>query len=144
MADFVLVDGDQAIFQPSFGLATVVVRPGDLVASGPATLGGKKLCIAGDETSVAVRGCPYMTPLHAIPGSGTLEIAALAADQKASKTRTGSAPVLLVGGTFTARFTVQVPAMQPPPGPGPPIPDATPQYSGVGNFTTTNTRFRGV
>ena len=30
MADFIIIDGDQAIFNPAFGLATVVVKPGDL------------------------------------------------------------------------------------------------------------------
>ena len=42
MADFILIDGDKAIFLPNFGVAVVVVRPGDLKGSGPATLDGKK------------------------------------------------------------------------------------------------------
>jgi hypothetical protein len=84
-----------------------------------------------------------MTPQYSIPGTGTLKIAALAPNQKALKTRTGGKAALLKGGTFTARFEVQVPAKQPPPGPGPPIPDATPQYSGSGMFVTTNQRFQG-
>lgn len=144
MADFVLIDGDTAVFRPSFGAATVIVQPGALAASGPATLGGKPVCVDGDEASVVVRGCAYVTPQHSIPGTGTLEIAALAGDQKATQTRTGDKHVLLVGGSFTARFTVQSPAQQPPPGPGPPIPDATPEYSGSGSFLTTNTKFRGT
>ena len=141
--DYVLIDGDQAMFQPSFGPATVIVQPGKLTASGPATLVGKKLCVDGDERSVSVPGCMYTTPQYSIPGSGTLEIAALAGDQKASKTQSGSENLLLVGGSFTARFKVQSPAQQPPPGPGSPTPDATPEYSGSGSFLTTNTRFRG-
>lgn len=140
--DYVLVDGDQAMFQPSFGAATVVVRPGQLTASGPATLGGKKLCLVGDENSVVVQGCMYTTPSHPIPGTGTLEIAALAGDQQASKTSTGGTAWLLVGGTFSAKFTVQQPAQQPAP-PGPPVPDSTPQYAGRGSFVTTNTKLRG-
>jgi hypothetical protein len=51
--------------------------------------------------------------------------------------------VLLKGGSFTARFEVQNPAKQPPAGPGAPIPDATPEYSGSGVFVTTNTKFEG-
>lgn len=144
MADYVLIDGDLAVFRPNFGAATVMVQPGTIAGSGPGTVGDKKLCIDGDESSVAVRGCMYVTPQYSIPGTGTLEIAALAGDQRASKTRTGAASVLLVGSAFTARFTVQSPAHQPPPGPGAPIPDATPEYSGTGNFITTNTKFRGV
>jgi len=52
--------------------------------------------------------------------------------------------VLLKGGNFTASFEVQSPAQQPPPGPGSPIPDATPKYSGSGMFITTNFKFQGA
>lgn len=140
--DYVLVDGDQAIFQPSFGAATVVVRPGMLTASGEATLGKKKICVVGDEASVVVQGCMYTTPSHPIPGVGTIEIASLASDQQAEKTNTSTTQMMLVGRTFTAKFTVQAPAQQPAP-PGPPIPDPLTEYSGTGSFTTTNTKFRG-
>jgi len=142
MADYLLLDGDQAIFTPSFGAATVVVQPGTLTASGPATVTGKKVCVAGDEKSVSVAGCSYLTPSHSIPGTGTLEIAALAGDQTAQKTRTGDTPVLLVGSSFTASFSVQSPAQQPTP--SGPVPDPMPKYSGTGTFTTTNTKFKGV
>jgi hypothetical protein len=144
MSKYVLIDGDQAIFIPTFGAATVVVQPGKLAGSGPGTVGDKKICIDGDEKSVSVPGCVYMTPQYSIPGSGTLEIASLAGDQKASKTKTGSTLMLMVGSTFTAKFKVQSPAKQPPPGPGSPIPDATSEYSGSGNFVTTNAKFRGA
>lgn len=143
MADFVLMEGDKAIFLPNFGVAVVVVRPGDLRGSGPATLNGKKLCVDGDEKNLQVPGCVYTTPQYSIPGTGTLKIAALAGNQKATKTRTGGKAVLLKGGSFTASFEVQSPAQQPAP-PGPPIPDATPKYSGSGLFITTNFKFQGV
>ena len=144
MADFILIDGDQAIFMPAFAPAIVVVQPGKLAGSGPATIGGKKICVDGDESKVSVPGCAYMTPQYSIPGTGTLKIAALAANQKATKTQTGGKKTLLKGGNFTAKFEVQSPAKQPPPGPGPPIPDATPQYSGNGMFVTTNAKFVGM
>lgn len=143
MTDFILIEGDKANFLPSFGAAVVVVRLGDLKASGAATLNGKKLCVDGDEKKVSVPGCTYMTPQYSIPGTGTLKIAALAGDQKAKKTNTAGKAVLLKGSQFTAKFEVQSPAQQPPPGPGSPIPDATPQYSGQGMFVTTNTKLRG-
>jgi hypothetical protein len=143
MSDSILVDGDKAIFMPNFGPAVVVVQPGDLKGSGPATIKGKNMCVEGDEKQVKVPGCTYMTPQYSIPGVGTLEIAALAGDQKATKTQTGGKPVLLKGGKFTARFSVQTPAQQPPPGPGSPIPDSTPDYSGNGMFFTTNICFKG-
>ena len=143
MTDFILVDGDKANFLPNFGAAVAVVQPGNLAAGGPASLVGKKLCVAGDESKVAVPGVTYMTPQYSIPGTGTLKIAALAGDQKAKKTRTGGKAVLLKGSKFTAKLEVQSPAKQPPPGPGAPIPDPTPQYSGQGLFVT-NTKLRGT
>lgn len=144
MSDFILMHGDQVIFMPAFTPAIVIVQPGKLEGSGPATIGGKKICVAGDESKVAVAGCSYMTPQYSIPGTGTLKIAALAGNQKATKTRTGAKVVLLKGGSFTAKFEVQSPAQQPPPGPGSPIPDATAQYSGKGMFVTTNVKFVGT
>lgn len=144
MSDFILLDGDQAIFSPQFGAALVVVGVGTLSASGPTTLGGANVCVAGDEGSVSVAGCAYTTPQHSIVGSGTLEIAALAADHTAQKTRSGAAPVLMVGSAFTARFKVDVPAQQPPPGAGNPVPDAAPEYSGAGFFLSTNRKFKGL
>lgn len=138
MTDFVLLSGDLAMFTPSFGAATVVVMPGTLTGSGPMTSSGKAVCVDGDEASVSVPGCVYMTPQYSIPGAGTLSISALAGDQLAAKTKTGGKAVMLKGGQFTAKFAVQSPAMQPPPGPGSPIPDSSPEYSGSGSFTTTN------
>jgi|SRR6185503_691257 len=143
MSDFILIEGDVAMFVPAFGAAVVVVQPGKLEASGPASIGGKKICVDGDESKVAVAGCAYMTPQYSIPGTGTLKIAALAGDQKAKKTQTGGKAALLKGGSFTAKFEVQSPAQQPAP-PGPPVPDATPQYSGNGMFVTTNMKVTGA
>jgi len=144
MSDYILIDGDTASFMPTFGAATVVVQPGTPSASGPATLNGSALCVEGDEGSVSVPGCMYMTPQYSIPGTGTLSIDSLAGDQVAEKTRTGGTAVMLKGSTFTAKFEVQSPAMQPPPGPGSPIPDSTTSYSGSGSFITTNTKLKGT
>jgi hypothetical protein len=144
MSDFILIHGDEAIFLPNFGAAIVVPRPGKLKGSGPGTLKGKRLCVEGDEDQVSVPNCSYMTPAYCIPGMGTLWIAALGSDQKAKKTKTGNKAVLLKGTQFDATFEVQNPAKQPPKGPGPPIPDATPKYRGKGMFTTTNTIFTGT
>jgi hypothetical protein len=144
MSDFILRDGDQVMFLPAFTPAIVVVQPGTIDGSGPATIDGKKMCVDGDETNVAVRGCTYMTPLHSIPGTGTLKISALAGNQKATKTKSDGKAVLLKGATFTASFEVQSPAQQPPPGPGSPVPDSTPSYSGSGMFVTTNVKVLGT
>lgn len=138
MSDVIVIDGDMAMFQPSFGAATVVVRPGSITASGKAAVSGKIACVAGDEKSVSVQGCMYMAGPYSIPGTGTLSIASLAANQEAKTCQTNGKKLLLKGGSFTARFTVSVPAMQPPPGPGSPIPDPTTTYSGSGSFVTAD------
>ena len=52
MADQILIDTDRVIFTPMFGAATVVVKPGTLEGSGPATIKGKKVCVDGDETNL--------------------------------------------------------------------------------------------
>ena len=143
MLDSILIEGDIAQFMPNFGAAIVVVQPGNLKGSGPATIKGKKICVDGDEKQVSIPGCTYMTPQYCIPGVGTLEIAALAGDQKATKTKTGDKVMLLKGSKFTAKFSVQTPAQQPPPGPGGPIPDSTPQYSGNGMFIVGNVLIKG-
>ena len=144
MSKLILMEGDTVIFLPAFGAATVVVQPGKLQGSGPTTIAGKKLCVAGDESQVAVPGCSYITPQYSIPGVGTLKIAALAGDQKASKTQSGGKAVMLKGSQFSAKFEVQSPAQQPPPGPGSPVPDGTPQYSGKGLFMPANLKFSGA
>ncbi len=138
MSDLVLMDGDQVLFLPAFSPAIVMVQPGRLAGSGPATINGKAICVEGDESKVSVPGCAYMTPSHPIPGTGTLKIAALAGNQKATQTQTGGKRVLLQGAMFTAKFEVQSPAQQPTP--GGPVPDGSPQYSGQGQFVTMNTQ----
>ncbi|MCA9638262.1 MAG: hypothetical protein KC420_19670 [Myxococcales bacterium] len=142
MSDYVLIDGDRALFEATFGAATVAVKPGSLVASGPATRDGRRLCVVGDEGSVEVKGCTYVTGQHTLAGAGTLAIAALAGDHIAQKSRSGDTPLLLVGGRFVASFTVDVPAKQPTA--AGPVPDATPTYSGAGSFVTANDHLRGV
>ena len=134
MSDLIVIDGDTALFNPSFGPAMVAVRPGTISGSGRAKVTGKTACVAGDESSVSVPGCTYFTGQYSIPGTGTLTISGLGGDQQAASSATGGTKLLLKGSTFTAKFTVTVPAMQPPPGPGSPIPDASPSYSGTGNF----------
>jgi len=139
MGDFILMEGDKAIFDQAFGVAVVVVQPGTLVASGPATIRGKKLCVQGDETKVSVPGCTYSTPTFANAGTGTLKIAALAGNQIATKTNSGDKPVLLVGSKFQAKFEVLAPATNPA-GVG----DTVMMYPGTGSFATTNSLFQGT
>lgn len=140
--DYILLDGDQVLFQPMFGSATVVPQPGNIKGSGGASLSGTKVCIEGDEGSVQVAGVMYSTPVYSIPGTGTLLIDQLAANQIADHTHSNNKKVLLKGSQFTAKFQVQSPAQQP--SPSGPVPDGTPLYSnGKGSFVSANTKFRG-
>ncbi len=142
MPDYILIDGDMAMFLPSFGAATVVVQPGTLTASGTGTRSRKKLCVDGDEANVSVPGCTYTASPYTIPGTGTLKIDALGGDQVARKTQTGGKKVLLVGSTFTAKFEVQSAAKVTVNGVT--TQDTAPSYTGSGSFVTTNTKFRGA
>ena len=143
MSDFILIDGDIVIFMPSFPPATVVVQPGTLKGSGKANFSGKPICIEGDEKDVEVPGCMYISGGFVIPGVGTLKIQTLNADQIATKTNSNDKKVLLKGSMFTAVFEVQTPAQQPAP-PSAPVPDPTPQYTGQGQFVTTNLQWRAT
>jgi hypothetical protein len=139
--DFIIVTGDQAMFSASFTPATVVPLPGLITGSGQATVNGAMACVQGDEASVQVPGVTYISPPFAIPGTGTLTISALGADQIAQKTTYVSKPAILKGSTFTALFSVMVPATQATP--GGPVPDPAPMYMGTGQFVTANTTSKG-
>lgn len=135
--DNVLKSGDQAIFMPAFGPAMVTVMPGIITGSAATVMvGGSPACVDGDERSVQVPGCAYISGAFVTPGVGTLSIQALGADQKSRKTKAAGKFILLKGMMFTAKFQVTVPAQQPTP--GGPVPDPVPMYTGQGQFQTTN------
>jgi Contractile injection system spike tip protein len=142
MSDYILITGDKAAFNPTFGQAIVAVRPGDLMGTGKHKINQKIVCVSGDEKAVIVPACSYMTPQYSIPGVGMLTIESLASNQKAKKAKSGGKPVLLKGASFQAKFQVTVPAQQPSvPNP---IPDTTTQYSGTGSFISTNLEVQGT
>lgn len=141
MADFILVNGDTVMFMPAFGAATIVPVPGTLTGTGRSSIGKKAVCVDGDEKTVVVAGVVYTSASHPIAGAGTLTIDALGGDQKAQKTKSGGKAVLLKGGTFTAKLQVTAPA-QVVSGTST-VPDPTPQYSGNGQFVTTNLQVKG-
>lgn len=142
MSDFLLIDGDQVLFIPTFTPAVVMVMPGTLAGSGKTKVRGKPVCLEGDEKDVAVRGCVYLTPTHPVPGTGTLKIAELAGNQLTTQTKDSGKKLLLKGQMFTAKFEVQSPAQQPTP--GGPVPDANRQYSGQGQFVTLNSHVKAT
>lgn len=142
MADLILITGDKAMFNPTFGQAIVTVRPGDLIGTGKDKINQKVVCVDGDEKKIIVPGCSYVTPQYTIPGVGILSIESLAGNQKAKKTKSAGKPVLLKGASFKAKFQVMAPAQQP--SVPSPIPDVTPQYSGSGTFISLNLKVKGT
>ena len=78
--DLVITDGDEVKFLPNFGVAIVSVKPGKMVASGETTIKGKKVCVEGDEKSVEITDCSYISGAF-VDGKGTLTIKKLVPNQ---------------------------------------------------------------
>lgn len=140
MTDYLIMEGDMAVFLPAFGAALVVVRPGTMSGTGRSTASGKKICVEGDEKQLMVAGCSYTSGPYSVPGVGTLKIDSLGFDQTSQKTKSGNKAIIIKGSTFNAKFEVQAPAQQPTA--AGPVPDATPQYMGTGNFQTSNVKWK--
>src|SRR5262249_35744959 len=123
-----------------FGAAIVVLAPGTLAGSGPAKIGGEAACGDGDETKGKKEGWAYTSGAFFTPGVGNFIIEAFGGDQKAKKTKTGGKAVLLKGSTFTAKFEITTPAVNPNSG----VSDPLPTYSGgSGSFMNTNMTVKG-
>jgi hypothetical protein len=135
----IIRSGDQVQFLPSFGVA-VLMAPAMTVISGSAAtvnVAGPTACVEGDEKTVVLPGIPYVSGSFVTPGTCTLTIDKLAADQLSKKTKIMGKAVILKGMMFTAKMTVMTPAMQPNP-PAPPVPDPVATSMGQGMFITTN------
>jgi hypothetical protein len=136
MPAFVL-HGDKIVFEASFGAAKVIAPPGVMIASGKGKCGGPPVCVVGDEANVIVMGCVYTTTQHTIAGTGMITIESLDGGQKAAKVKSGGKALILATGKCNAKFQVLVQAQQPT---VPPVLDATPSYSGKGEFQSMNQR----
>jgi len=130
MSNFIVIDGDRIQFIPQFDDSTVAVQPGTISGTGHATISGKKVCLTNDITSVTVAGVSYITAAYPFPGTGTLTIRSLRADQQKNWCQSTS-PVIVVGATFIAQFQTTVPAKAPPPAS---TPDPTPLREGTGSI----------
>jgi len=144
-ANTIILDGDEVLFDTVFGLATVVVKPGTIKASGKSTVQGKKVAVKGDELEVEVSGCQYFSTTFPLPGYGTLKIAALGPDQLTKKTKSGNKPILLQGSVFIAKFEVDKasPAKVIPPS-GTTVLDKTPFYMGTGKIVPSKDKVTGT
>ncbi len=133
-----LVTGDVAVFPTVFGAALVLApMKAPITGSGKASVGGKPVCVAGDEASVIVATCAYTAGSYTLPGTAKLTIERLGAGQESAKV-TANKAVLLATGTFTARLEVLVKAQMPG---TPPQTDPLTSYSGEGGtFESSNTQ----
>jgi len=136
MGDRVIVTGDTVRFEQAFGAAMVVVQPGTIAGSGRADVGGKPICVQGDETRVLVPGCAYTAGAFSVAGVGILAIDRLGADQLAQAVDSGGKKLILQGAHFVAKFTVVAPAQMPPPAS---TTDVVASYPGQGSFEAANT-----
>jgi hypothetical protein len=136
--DFVILSGDQAIFDSSFPPATVVPVPGTISAGNQAKGNQISVCVEGDESTVVAAGAAYTSGAFVTPGVGTLTIESLGSDQTAQNAKSGNKALILKGSQFRAKFQVTAPATNPSGG-GAPVPDPVTSYNGTGSFVTTNT-----
>lgn len=134
MSSLVVIDGDALKFETNFGANMVTpTAPCLIQGSGEADITNKKICVLGDESKVSI-AATYTKSTHPTPGTGTITIAALAADQQALFVTAGTA-VIVVGSQFTARFIPGSPAMDPQ---GKPDPNMGPAQ-GNGTFINSQT-----
>ncbi|CAI1526706.1 hypothetical protein [Serratia plymuthica] len=113
MSNLVVIDGDALTFNPQFGAITITPPPQPRISgSGEASIGGKKICIVGDEKQVSFTVDYIKPPFIATPGKGTLTIKQLASDQRA-EFATAPVPMIVVGSQFTTQFQPTTPAQDP-------------------------------
>ncbi len=140
--DKIILVGDQVMFDPAFGPATVVVKPGKMKGKGKkkGNVKGVEICVVGDEKKLKVPGCLYTAGAFSVPGTGSLLIKALQPDQKGMKMSVGGKPVILKGKKFIAEFKVLSPALTPPPANSA---DPMKSYPGTGAFMPANMTHKG-
>jgi hypothetical protein len=135
--DFIIVTGDMIkVTLPPPTIVPVLQAPVPLTGTSQKVMvGGKPICLEGDELPPALRSpLPYTAPPFVIPGTGTLEITLLPTN-KTAQTDNGK-KILIKGATFTVKFNVQTPAQQPTP--GGPVPDPVKVKPGTAQFITGN------
>ncbi|AQS36674.1 hypothetical protein Sps_01508 [Shewanella psychrophila] len=135
MSKYIVVDGDQVIFSPTF---TPAIAIGGLKTkingTGHAQISGKSICIDGDEKQVKLQNIKYTSGSFTTPGDCYLTIESLNYDQVANHVFSKK-KVIIVGSSFTAKLTVTKPAQMPNP---PNTTDPASVYMGSGTFSSTN------
>jgi hypothetical protein len=137
VSSLVVIDGDALTFNPQLGAITITPPPTPqlrISGSGEARIGGKKVCIVGDEERVSFTVDYIRPPFVASPGKGLLTIKKMAPDQQAASAK-APAPMILVGSQFMTQFQPTIPAQDPQ---GKPDTDLN-AVTGVGTFINSQT-----
>lgn len=137
--DKIITSGDQVAFLPLFKGIIVAVKPGIIKGSGKTKINGKNVCVKGDETKVKIEGCAYVK-VPFLNGVGTLTIQELTSDQVAKNCTSTKKPMILKGSNFKAKFTVEIPAVNP--SNGQPEHKKNDAFEGKGYFLSTNTKIK--
>ena len=130
-----VITGDTCIFDPMAGSAIVSLAPATINGTGMWDVGGKKVCVEGDELTVTSMGTYTKGPM--VGGSCMVQITSLAQSQKSQKCKSNGKVVIMTTGLFNTTITVMSPAIAPG---TPPVPDPVPMYMGTGSFVTSNAK----
>lgn len=136
MAEKILCNGDQVIFEPLFEQAQIIGNLSTNIIAGSTeiVIAGAACCIEGDEEKVIITA-QYVTPAYSVPGTCSIKIKKLSVCQLSENFKKKGKSVLLANGDFTAVMEVLQPAQSPPPASSP---DTVSSYSGKGRFITSN------
>lgn len=130
MMSRVIVNGDVVQFIPQFGARTIAVSVTMIPGSGHATVGGKKVCVKGDEKKVKLL-TSYISGAYTTPGLAEVTIKKLKPDQLATDCTSPKDLITQGQQPFDAQLKVLTPAMTPG---SPPSPDNTQSSDGKGMF----------
>jgi len=143
MDDSIIKTGDMLSIQ--LAPPTVVPQlqaPVSLTGTAKVLINSQPACLRSDvePAPMALRvPMPYTSPPFVTPGTGMLTLQLTPANFT-KRTNTGNGPLVLKGMVFQAKFTVQVPAMQPTP--AGPVSDPMMEKMGTAQFITTNETIR--
>lgn len=133
-----LISGDSVVFPANFCADAVTPEVSvPITGTGKANVGGKPVCVAGDEAKV-VAACSYTTSAFTIPGAATLKIKQLASAQQSQVATSATRAAILATDEFDIEMTVTGPASVVNAA-GVTQTDTTATYTGKGRFKSENT-----
>lgn len=134
MLDTIVVDGDMLVFEPMFGHRIVTVpSPVKINGSGMCTVGGKRVCVVGDEMRLQINALYNAPPF--VGGQGKI-VVTLMPNQMTPLVSSGR-PLIVKGQKFMAMFTLTDPAKNSLPPPAPAFDLMLAPTPGFGSFITT-------